>query len=988
MHIVKSFLSCLVLILLLVPAPKLFSQPVIPVFETTASKVWADSVFEQLSYDQKIGQLFMVDAYSNRDTSHVNAIATLIRDYHIGGVIFFQGGPVRQAIHTNFYQSISKVPLMVGIDGEWGLSMRLDSTIRFPRQMTLGATHNDSLIYSMAREIGRQCKRMGIHLNFAPVADINNNPLNPVISSRSFGEEKERVTAGAVEYVKGLQEYHVMACGKHFPGHGNTDSDSHFTLPVISQTSAEIDSVELFPFRELIKQGVASMMVAHLYIPAYDTINNLAATLSKNITTGLLKDKMGFRGLVFTDALNMKGVADYFPSGELELKALQAGNDVLLYSANIPAAWMRIHYAIQNCEIDQETVDGIVKKILMSKYWSGLSIDTQIDTTNLFRDLNTPEALHLTQSLYENAITLVKNDQQLIPIGPVERGRIASVVINDTLNNPFQEMMRNYSDVTVFSMPKDISAMKLDSLAVKLLEFEYVILSIHNTSTKATSQYGITEQTSALITRLQPKVKLINVVFGNAYTLTRIPSHLPGTFLLAYEDTYWPQYFAAQVLFGAGNVNGKIPVTPGNGITLSTGIPMNNEFSRLRYTSSLEAGISEKRLSVIDTIALKAIHDKAIPGCQVAIAWKGKVIYQKSFGNFIYSDSLGSVSNTDLYDIASITKIAATALAVMKLYEEGEIDIDKKASKYLHELKKTNKKDLIISDILTHQAGLKTWIPFWKQTLDDGKPSYNIYHPEKDVNYSIPLSDSMYLLNSYPEKVWEAIYKSPVNDPGKYEYSDLGMLIMQKLVEEVTNKPFEEYLEKHFYSPLGLHRLLFNPLGRIDISNIIPTEYDTAFRRTLIHGYVHDPAAAMLGGVGGNAGLFSDAGSVAVIMQMLLNKGVYGGKRYFKPETIELFTKKFHSEGTNRRGLIFDKPEPDITKNGPTAVSASPLTFGHSGFTGTTAWADPANDLVYVFLSNRVYPTSANNQLAKGNYRTDIMQAVYEIIRDPFSTSR
>ncbi|MDQ3052248.1 MAG: serine hydrolase [Bacteroidota bacterium] len=988
MHIVKNYLTCLALLLLLLPLQPLFSQPVIPVFETTASKVWADSVYEQLNYEQKIGQLFMVDAYSNRDTAHVNTIAALIRSYHIGGIIFFQGGPVRQALHTNYYQSISKVPLLVGIDGEWGLSMRLDSTIRFPRQMTLGATHNDSLIYSMAREIGRQCQRMGIHLNFAPVADINNNPLNPVISSRSFGEVKERVTASAVQYLNGLQDFHVMACGKHFPGHGNTDSDSHFTLPVINQTSAEIDSVELYPFRELIKQGVASMMVAHLFIPAYDTINNLAATLSKNITTGLLKDKLGFRGLVFTDALNMKGVADYYPSGELELKALQAGNDVLLYSANIPAAWMRIHYAIQNCEIDQETVDASVKKILMSKYWSGLSIDAHIDTTNLIRDLNTPDALYLTQSLYENAITLVKNDQLLIPIGPIERGRVASVVINDTLNNPFQEMIRNYCDVTVFNMPKDISAMKLDSLAGRLSEFEYVILSIHNTSTKATSQYGISEQTSTLISRLQPKVKLINVVFGNAYTLTRIPANLPGTFVLAYEDTYWPQHFAAQAVFGAARLNGKIPVTAGNGILLSMGIPMNDELLRLRFTSPMEVGISEKRLSVIDSIALRAINDKAIPGCQVAVAWKGKVIYQKSFGNFLYSDSLGGVSNTDLYDIASVTKIAATALAVMKLYEEGEIDIDKKASKYLHELRKTNKKDLLISDILTHQAGLKAWIPFWKQTLEDGKPAYNIYHPEKDVNYSIPLADSMYILNSYSDKLWEEIYESPVNDPGKYEYSDLGMLIMQKVVEEVTEQPFEAYLEKHFYSPLGLHRLLFNPLERYDKSIIVPTEMDTVFRRTLIHGYVHDPVAAMLGGVAGNAGLFSDAGSVAVIMQMLLNKGLYGGKRYLKPETVEFFTKKFHAEGANRRGLIFDKPEPDISKNGPTAASASPTTFGHSGFTGTTAWADPANDLVYVFLSNRVYPTAANNRLAKGNYRTDIMQAVYEIIQDPFSTKR
>jgi len=960
------------------------AQSYVPIFETPASIAWADSMISKLTYEQKIGQLFMVDAFSNRDSVHVNAITDLITNYHIGGVIFFQGGPLREANLTNYYQSISNVPLLVGIDGEWGLSMRLDSTIRFPRQMTLGAAGNDSLIYKMASEIGRQCKRIGIHLNFAPVADINNNPLNPVISSRSFGESRERVTASSVAYLKGLQEHNVMACGKHFPGHGNSDSDSHFTLPIINQSAVEMDSVELYPFKKLISEGITSMMVAHLYIPAYDTINNLAATLSPNITTGLLRDTLGFHGIVFTDALNMKGVADFYPSGELELKALLAGNDVLLYSSNVPVAWTRLHYAIQNCEIDQALIDSKVRKILMSKYWVGLNVKSVVDTVNLYQDLNTPEANFLCKKLFENAITLVHNDEKLIPFGDFGNSKIASIVINDTLNNPFQEMLKNYCNPDVFRMSKDIPAKHFDSLVSALSAYEYVILSVHNTSTKATSGYGISDQTGEMITRLKGKLKLITVVFGNAYTLTRIPgSELPGTLVLAYEDTYWPLYYTAQALFGAAHFNGKIPVTPGNGIAPGTGIAMNDKYSRLRFSSPLEAGFRDIRFDKVDTLAMKAINDKAIPGCQVLVAWKGNIIYQKSFGNFLYSDSLGKVENTDLYDIASVTKIAATALALMKLEEEGKIDIHKKASKYLHELKKTNKKDLVISDILTHQAGLKSWIPFYKATLENGKPAYNIYHPEKDVNYSVHVSDSLYMLNSYPEKVWEEIEASPLGEKGKYEYSDLGMLIMQKLVEEVTGQPLDQYLERQFYEPLGLHRLLFNPANKIPLTEIVPTEIDTAFRQTLVHGYVHDPAAAMLGGVAGNAGLFSDAGSLAVIMQMLMNQGEYGGRRYFKPETIQQFTSRFQKQGNNRRGLVFDKPEPDKTKNGPTAQSASPATFGHTGFTGTAAWADPTNDLVYIFLSNRVYPTSANNKLAQGNYRTDIMQAVYDVIRNP-----
>ena len=960
-----------------------------PAFLNPSAKAWADSVFNKLSYEEKIGQLFMVDAYSNRDTVHTNMIERLIRDYKIGGVIFFQGGPVRQANLTNRYQSIAKVPLMIGIDGEWGLSMRLDSTIRFPRQMTLGAMANDSLVMEMAHEIGRECKRMGIQINFAPVADINNNPLNPVINSRSFGEVKEYVATYSSLYMKGLQDHHVMACGKHFPGHGNADSDSHLTLPVINQTALEMDTVELFPFRYLIKNGIASMMVAHLSVPAYDTVPNLPSTLSKNVVDSLLKKQLGFQGLIFTDALNMKGVANYFASGELELKALQAGNDVLLYPADVPAAWLRIHYGIQNCEIDQSAIDEKVRKILMAKYWVGLNIPQKVDTANLINDLNPPEAIYLSSRLFEHAVTIVKNDNFDIPLKGLETYSIASLVINDTLNNPFQEMILNYANADVYRCDKEPSRLVLDSLLSILEKYEYVIFSIHNTSTKAAQGYGISDKTGEIINYLRDKVNLITVVFGNAYCLARLPEVTKmKSLILAYEDTGWPQYYTAQAIFGASESRGMLPVTPLQGIKQGTGLTLTRDFTRLRFTSPLELGIPPSAFNKIDSLAIKAINEKATPGCQVLAALNGKVIYQKSFGRFTYDDTSKVVTNTCLYDIASVTKIAATALAIMKLYEDGEIDIEKKASKYFHELKKSNKKDLVIEDIITHQAGLKSWIPFWQNTMEKGKPSFNIYHQEKDVNYSVRVADSMFILNSYNQKIWKEIFDSPVADDEKYVYSDLGMLIMQKVVEEVSGKSLDAYLAENFYGPLGMNRLLFNPSEKYPISEIVPTENDTLFRRSLVQGYVHDPAAAMLGGVAGNAGLFSDASSLAVIMQMLINGGEYGGKRYLKKETVDLFTSRYNTEGDNRRGLVFDKPEIIKSKNGPTAISASSKTFGHTGFTGTCAWADPATGLVYIFLSNRVYPDAANNKLAQGNYRTDIMEAFYEILRNNNSAAK
>lgn len=943
---------------------------------------WADSVFTTLNYEQKIGQLFMVDAYSDRDSAHQISIENLIVNYHIGGIIFFKGGPLRQAHLTNRYQSLSSLPLLIGIDGEWGLSMRLDSTIRFPRQMTLGAGSGPPAIYRMGEEIARQCKRLGIHLNFAPVADINNNPFNPVINSRSFGESREQVAELASAYMRGMQDHGVLACGKHFPGHGDTDADSHYTLPLVHRLPGAIDSVELYPFRRLISDGVASLMVAHLFIPSLDTALNRPATLSPVIVDSLLRKSMGFEGLIITDALNMKGVADFFPAGEAELLALKAGNDVLLYSTDVPKAWLRLHLAIQNCEIQQELIDDRVKRILRAKYRAGLNHFQPIVLENLMDDLNTTEADYLNRQLYENAITVIHNNSGLLPFHDFTDCRIASVVYNDSLFNPFQNRLSDFVRTDNYSMPRDAGDPFLDSLLVRLEEYDRVILSIHNTTTRSSAGFGISEKLSGWIGKLSSQIPVAVVIFGNAYTLTRMSSSLnAGALVLAFEDTPGMQQYTAQGLVGASTMTGRIPVTPLPEIKRGTGLSLMRDPSRLRFTEPMEMYIHPSRFNRIDSLAAQVIADSAAPGFQVLVAWKGNIIFQKSYGKQRYDSLAAPVLNTDLYDIASITKIAGTALAVMKLHEEGRIDIKRKASRFYYPLRHTNKRDLVISDILTHRAGLKAYIPFWKNTLENGKPSFNIYHFEKDVNYSVPVADSMFILKSYPERIWKEIDDSHVQNQGDYVYSDLGMLLMQRIVENISEQPLDRYLEDHFYRPLGLPRMMYNPLqNKIPLHRIVPTEWDSAFRQQLVHGYVHDPTAAMLGGVAGHAGLFSDAYSLAVIMQMLLNEGSYGGTRYFKPETVQLFTRKYDKDGHNRRGLIFDKPDLADPDKSPAAKSASASTFGHTGFTGTAAWADPEHDLIFIFLSNRVHPDASVNKLAKGNYRTDMMEAVYDII--------
>jgi beta-N-acetylhexosaminidase len=951
----------------------------IPVFESSEAKIWSDSVLKRMTYDEKIGHLFMVAAFSNKDSAHIKYITDLIDSLKIGGLIFFQGGPLRQANLVNFYQSRSRIPLMIGIDGEWGLSMRLDSTIRFPRQMTLAAGGNDSLIYEMGKEIGRQCKRIGIHINFAPDVDINNNPANPVINSRSFGEDKFTVARLGKLYMKGMQDQKVLACAKHFPGHGNADTDSHYFLPVINQTAASMDSVELFPFRELINAGVGSVMVAHLEVPSLDTNASLASTLSNSIVTGLLKQKMGFKGLIITDALDMKGVANKYNSGELEFKALLAGNDILLNTENVYAAVSRIHFAIQNCEITQEAIDEHVSLILKAKHWCGLDHYMPIDKTDLLMDLKTEEGQWLNYRLYENSLTLLRNNDQTIPVKPFQNKKIASLVINDVKNNLFQQTLNNYAKVDCFSMSSIASSNERNALYDSLEKYDLVVASIHNTSTNATKNFNITEPMQDMVDKLSCNKKNVLCLFGNPYTALKFNNlDYFNAVILAYEDTYLPQYFTAQTIFGGNTFNGRLPVSLTDKWKLGAG--ENIQLQHVLKFSMPEEVVKEMDLVLkVDSIIRKAINDSVFPGCQVLAASNGKIFYNKAFGNPVYGDTT-KVKANDLYDIASVTKIASTSLAVMYLYEHKKLDLNAKISKYLPELKKTNKANIILRDLMAHQAGLKSWIPFYKSTIDSGKLSSNIYSKTKEEDFTIPVADSVWMSKKYKEKIWNEIVASPVENPGNYVYSDLGPIILQRIVEKITRDSISVFVRKHFYEPLGLWKITFNPLNNFPSKEIIPTEHDTLFRQQLIHGYVHDPAAAMMGGVAGHAGLFANAQSLSVIMQMLLNYGTYNDKRYLKKETVELFTGQAFPGTSNRRGLLFDRPELN-NKNSPAAASASALAFGHAGFTGTCAWADPATKLVYIFLSNRVYPSAENNQLAKKNIRTDIMELFYEAIR-------
>lgn len=941
--------------------------------DTIGSGRWADSLMSRMSDDEKIGQLFMVAAYSNRDSLHLKEIKKLIKNYYIGGLCFFQGGPMRQAQQTNMYQSLAKIPLLVSIDGEWGLSMRLDSVVRYPKQMALGAISDNQLIYDFGKETARQCKRIGIHLNFAPCVDVNNNPKNPVINDRSFGEDKYKVAAKAIEYMRGMQDNGIMANAKHFPGHGNTDKDSHLSLPTLKRTKNQLDSTELYPFRELISRGISSVMVGHLFVPAIDSSKNMASSISKPIVTSLLKNDLGFKGLVFTDALNMKGVSAFFVPGEVDAKALLAGNDMLLFTENVPNAFAEIKKALLKGDISMKEIEEHVRKILIAKYSVGLHQYSPVNMAGIYEDLNSNEAKLLSMKLYENAMTLLDNTHNLIPFKNLESRNIAALSIGAEINNEFLNMCKNYAPITTFAMKKDASLNDFDFLEKNLNQYNTVIVGLHDMSRNEAKNFSISKQTKDFLGNLSKHANVVLVVFGNAYSLRNFENLAP--ILLAYEDNDFTRSLAAQALFGGTPIKGTLPVTAstifngGDGYVIEKAI-------RLKYTLPEEVGICAKCLTKIEEIANKAIAEKATPGCQILVAKDGKVIYQKSFGTHSYEQPQ-TVTNTDLYDLASLTKILSTNLAVMKMYDEGDLDLKKRLGHYLPYVRKNTKKYILMADLLTHRAGLVPFIPFWKESLtdNDGQLSYSM---DSTAFYSIKVADRMYLRYDYPEKMRLRILNSEPKEVGKYVYSDLSFYFLKDVAEHHYKTDLKSFTRNQYYSKLGLITLGYNPLERFAKSRITPTESDFEFRMQLLDGYVHDPGAAMLGGIGGHAGLFSNANDVAIIMQMLLNKGSYGGEQFFKESTVEKFTAQYYPN--TRRGLGFDKPDAN-PKNSPTCEAASLATFGHTGFTGTATWADPETGIIYVFLSNRINPSVDNKKLVEMNVRTDIQQVIYDSIK-------
>jgi beta-glucosidase-like glycosyl hydrolase/CubicO group peptidase (beta-lactamase class C family) len=942
---------------------------------------WIEAQLKWMNDTQRIGQLFMMPAWQNKDSVNCRNLPELITKYNIGGVIMMQATPQRHANKLNYYQSLAKTPLLVGFDGEWGLGMRIDSTLSFPHQLTLGAIQNDSLIEQMGIAVGEECKRMGIHINFAPDVDINNNARNPVINDRSFGENADNVIRKGIAYMNGMHKGGILTCAKHFPGHGDTEVDSHADLPVLNFSRNRLDSLELKPFIALIQANVPSVMVAHLAIPQLEPDEKTPASLSQNIVEDLLKTELGYKGLVITDALGMNGVTKNFADGVVDVKALLAGNDMLLMSKNVPEAFNQIFKAIEKKLITQDEIDNRVRKILYYKYKAGLNHYQPIDMKNLQQDLQSKKHIELIKTLFSNAFTAITSTSIK---ESNTKSTVAIVNINGDSLSIFSKLLLKNANVKCFRINSTSSSdSSWNFLQDSLQNYSYTWFEIHKMSRFASKEYGLSWASRNFIKQISAKQNCGVILFGSPYATKYFDDC--KKVVVAYEDNSFSQQALADLFLGKTKSKGKLPVTSSSNFTYKKGNELNSQIQLKENVSDEESvaelvGMNSKILKKIDSIALNGIQAKAYPGCQIVVLKDGKMIYDKTFGTPTY-ESKKPVKKTDLYDLASITKIASTTLACMKLYEEGKLDLNKTIADYLPEAKRTNKKKIIIKDLLLHQAGLVPFIPFYKDCMNKKGELDKNFSTEKDEDHTLAVAEGLWMSKDYLDKMWDKIYKSDIKTPGKYVYSDLDLYFMKRICESLLkNETTDEYVNRVFYQPMKLKSLCFNPLEHgFKKQQIMPTEEDNYFRHQLIWGYVHDQGAAMCGGIQGHAGLFGNAEDLAQLMLLLNDKGEYKGKRYLKKETVDYFTSK--QSNVSRRGLGFDKQEPNPNVASPMCKSASVETFGHTGFTGTSTWVDPKYNLVFVFLSNRVYPEAENKKIITMGTRTAIQEVLYEAMK-------
>jgi beta-glucosidase-like glycosyl hydrolase/CubicO group peptidase (beta-lactamase class C family) len=979
---------------------------------------WVDSVMSTLTPEERLGQLIIpiVDA-KGLTAAQRQIILRDVEQYHVGGLLFSGCSLREQAEFTNLAKKHARVPLLITLDGEWGLNMRMKDAPRYPRSMALGCinserktadgrTLRDSLMTAYGREVARQCRVMGISVNFAPVVDINSNPLNPVIGTRSFSDEPKRVYEPALVYARAMEEGGVLSVAKHFPGHGDTDKDSHKTLPTLQHKEHRLRQFEMKPFAEYVSAGLGGVMVGHLAVPALEPDTKKPASISTKIVSGILRGELGFDGLVFTDGLAMEGARRIEQVG---VKALLAGDDILLDPVPLDKRRTELQQAVASGRLSQSVVDEKCRRVLRYKYALGLA---EADFGTAHADsVNTPEARQLARDLYAASLCLLKNEKvsrkageelhHILPLHNLAEHSLVSVNIGAPAVNSFTRTVASYAPVQRLALTAEMTAAQQSSVASKVSQSGRCIIALYDAKPQSVELARKACQAAG--------GEYILCFFTSPYRIAPYKDLLQGAaaVLLAHEDCVLSNQVAAEALFGGVAVSGQLSVTiPG---CYSAGAGLTTERIRLSAAEPEHVGMSSEVLSRIDTLVADALKKKAFPGCQILVAKDGYVIYRKAFGYSDYGHKQ-PVTDESIYDLASVSKAAATVPAVMMAYDEAHLRLSDRISAYVPTMKNTDKKTLTIREALFHETGMRESYPIYTWAMDSTSytrlystrrdETYCLQQDEKlwfnrnyrydtrwitskpDAAHTLQVADGMYLNPEFRDTVFQRILRLPLQKRGSYRYSCLNFVLLRRLVEQVTRQPLDEFLATRLFGPLGSMSLCYKPMESLpdEVRDlVIPTEDDQAVRRQVLRGYVHDEIAAFNGGVEGNAGLFASAQDLAKVLQMLLNGGTYAGRRYIKAETCRLFTSTKSSN--SRRGLGFDKPSVSNPVQGPTAPECPASVYGHTGYTGTCFWVDPDNKMIYIFLCNRVNPHRWNKQLSAGNYRTRIQSLLYQAMQ-------
>ena len=956
---------------------------------------WVDSVMDKLSFKEKVGQLFIYTIAPVNTKRNLELLREVIDTYKVGGLLFSGGKMQNQVELTNRAQRQAKVPLMITFDGEWGLAMRLRGMPVFPRNMVLGCIRDNKLLYEYGREVARQCRQIGVQVNFAPVADVNINPENPVINTRSFGEDPIQVADKVIAYASGLESGGVLSVCKHFPGHGDTDVDSHKALPVLPFTRERLDSVELYPFKEAIRAGLGGMMVGHLQVPVIEPIGGLPSSLSRNVVYDLLTDELAFKGLIFTDALAMKGVAG---NGNVSLQALKAGNDMVLSPRNLKEEIPAVLEAIEKGELTREDIESKCRKVLTYKYVLGLKKKPYVQLSGLEQRINSPQTRDLVRRLNLAAITVLNNKNHILPLHTDKEQTIALLEVGDPgETDALAKQLSRYTSLARFSLRANQTEEENQRLRDSLSTYKRIIVAV---SEQRLAPY------QPFFAKFVPKSPAIYLFFTPGKMMLQIQRAVAHASAVVLGHSYSSdvQRQVADVLFAKASADGQLSASLGELFPTGAGVTITPK-TPLHFVPE-EYGLSSAHLKRIDSIALDGIRQGAYPGCQVVVLKNGHIMFDKAFGTYTGKGS-PRVESTNIYDLASLSKTTGTLLAIMKLYDKGRFNLTDKISDHLPFLQRTDKKDITIQEILYHQSGLPSWIPFYQEAIDKDSYDGRLFSARKDVHhpvqigtttwanpkfkfkseyispvktgdYTVQICDSLWLNRSFRKVIEEKIAEAPLKQK-RYVYSDVGFILLGMLVEQLAGMPMEAYLQREFYEPMGLEHTGYLPLRRFAKSEIVPSNKDRFLRKETLLGFVHDEASAFFGGLAGNAGLFSTARDVARVYQMLLNGGEIDGQRYLSKETCQLFTTE--TSKISRRGLGFDKPDADDSKKGNCAPAAPAEVYGHTGFTGTCAWVDPVNELVYVFLSNRIYPDVTNRKLNQLHIRERIQGAIYDAMK-------